>query len=89
MIEINRNTLTAEQKRAFQKGDKYYINPLKQYVRNYHAVEYLALSSFILLPIAREYMEQKKTETKAAHGIKKFFEKIKKPLDKSIKRCYN
>lgn len=42
MIEINRNTLTAEQKRAFQKGDKYYISPLKQYVRNYHAVEYLA-----------------------------------------------
>ena len=42
MIKIDKNTLTAEQKRAFQRGDAYYVSPLKQYVRTYHATEYLA-----------------------------------------------
>lgn len=42
MIKIEKGMLTEEQKRAFQKGDAYYVSPLKQYVREYHATEYLA-----------------------------------------------
>lgn len=42
MIKIEKGILTEEQKRAFQKGDEYYVSPLKQYVREYHAVEFLA-----------------------------------------------
>lgn len=42
MIKLDKNTLTPEQKRAFQKGDKYYISPLKSYVRNYSAIEFLS-----------------------------------------------
>ena len=42
MIKIEKGMLTEEQKRAFQRGDKYYVSPLKQYVRAYHAVEFMA-----------------------------------------------
>lgn len=41
MIKLDENTLTPEQKKAFQKGDKYYISPLKKYVRDYSATEFL------------------------------------------------
>lgn len=42
MIKVEKNMLTEEQKRAFQKGDEYYVSPLKRYVREYHATKYLA-----------------------------------------------
>ena len=41
MIKLEKNTLTPDQKRAFKKGDKYYISPLKKYVRDYSATEFL------------------------------------------------
>lgn len=45
MIELNKYTLTEEQKRAFQRGDKYYVSPLKQYARTPRATDYMASSS--------------------------------------------
>lgn len=45
MIELNKYTLTEEQKRAFQKGDRYYVSPLKQYTRPSRAIDYMAASS--------------------------------------------
>lgn len=45
MIELNKYTLTEEQKRAFQRGDKYYVSPLKQYTRTSRATDYMASSS--------------------------------------------
>ena len=45
MIELNKYTLTEEQKRAFQRGDKYYVSPLRQYTRTPCATDYMAFSS--------------------------------------------